>query len=97
MSSEQTRIEQIERQMLIDRNATNTLLNSVDRIDADIRSFRSEVKQEFAGVHQDLRIMASTLTDLQTQQKAMAAQQKTMAAMLAEILTRLPGKSTDQQ
>ncbi len=67
MSDQSARIDQIERQMLIDRNATNILLNRTDQIQSDFRTLQTTINQQFANMQQDLHLLIEMFRTQQTQ------------------------------
>src|SRR5262249_41953003 len=67
MSDQETRIDQIERQMLVDRNATNTLLNRTDQLQNDFRTLQATLNQQFANMQQDLHLIIEMFRAQQAQ------------------------------
>lgn len=53
--------------MLIDRNATNILLNRTDQLQSDFRTLQATINQQFANMQQDLHLIIEMFRAQQTQ------------------------------
>lgn len=63
MSDQNTRIDQLERQMLVDRDATNVLLNRTDQLQSDFRTLQATINN----MQQDLHLIIEMFRAQQTQ------------------------------
>jgi hypothetical protein len=63
----------IEHRLALVEGATDTLIKRTDRIEATLSDFRTEVKQEFANIQQDLRLIIEMYRSQKTQLDRMEA------------------------